>query len=712
VGVGGPSRAADTVPAVRRTGRGGRLAAALAFALCAVSIAAAPAAGSAAKESKAPIPASSGWKRYVVDPGDLVYPKAVFVIGASTGVVNPQGLKGPGGGATTLTAGDLTPDGVGTPALLLDLGANVGGYVEVGVSSSNGTPIRLGYSESAQYMTPRGDTGGPSFSFGASDDPDARTDFIQTTGPVEFRSPGIRGAQRYISIQLDAAGAASIDYVRVRTEHLHPGAAKYSGYFLSNDRLLNQIWYASAYTFAMDSFKDLRPGFASSQTVVTDGAKRDRAIWAGDMGVENLVGNYSLRSAPQILRRSLQAFSCRQYGDGQLAPVTQIAAQCPRNPPPPVASPGQGVESLRLPEYTAVWVYALEEYYMLTGDRQFAHRMMPVARRALAYFVGHLDGGLFRTPSDGVTINWHPNDAAGGIDAYTNASVYRGLIAGSALERRVGRGRRAARAWLEQAGALRTAMLARLWDPQAGAFLLNTDDPSRNHTEDAQVQAVLGGITSPSQSRQALRFIDSRLATTFGVANGEYDDDPFMSRYISPFIESTELRARLSVGDTDGALNLMRRSWGRMLAVGPGTAWESMRLDGLPKSGGISLAHGWAGGPLPALSEYVLGIRPAAPGYRHWIVAPQPGDLRFAQGEAPSPHGPIASRWRRGGGSFKLTVVGPRGTSGVVDVPLVDHRRTIALDGKVVWPRGPRGKRRGDVVRFKKISGQHTFVAR
>jgi alpha-L-rhamnosidase len=143
-----------------------------------------------------------------------------------------------------------------------------------------------------------------------------------------------------------------------------------------------------------------------------------------------------------------------------------------------------------------------------------------------------------------------------------------------------------------------------------------------------------------------------------------------------------------------------------MLARGPGTVWESMQLNGVPKSGGISLAHGWGGGPVPALSGYVLGIRPTAPGYRHWIIAPQPGDLRFAQGQAPTPHGPIASRWRRGGGSFKLTVAAPRGTSGVVELPLPRHTRTIAMDGKVVH-----AKRSGGVARIKPGAGTHTFVA-
>ncbi len=686
------------------------MAAVLAFAIALAASQAGRADASVAGQSKTPIPASSGWKRYVIDPGKFVYPKAAYVVGTSpSNVRGTRGLKAPGGGAMTIDETGLNAAGVGNPAVLLDLGENVGGYVEVGVTSSSGTPIRLGYSESLDHLTPGGDTGGPQFSFGISDDPDSRTDVFQTTEAAQFRSAGIRGAQRYIALQLTGPGTATIDYVRVRTEHLHPGPNGYSGYFLSNDALLNRVWYASAYTFAMDSFRDLRYGF--SRTVVADGAKRDRAIWAGDMNMEDLVGNYSLRAAPGILRASLQAFSCLQYSDGQLQPVTQIAVQCPNTPPPPVASASQlpatalpNNGDLRLPQYTAAWVIALRDYYMLTGDRGFPHRMMPVVRRGLAYFLARLDGGLYRTPSRVLTINWHPFDAAGGIDTYTNASLFRALMAGAELEQRVGSGRGAANVYLHQAATLRAAMLARLWDPRAGAFILNRDEPHTNHSQDAQVEAILGGITTPAQSQEALNFIDAHLMTQFGVANGE-SDDPYMGRYISPFISSTELLARLSVGDANGALSLMRRTWGQMLAWGPGTAWESMQLDGTPKSGGISLAHGWAGGPVPALSGYVLGIRPTAPGYRRWIVAPEPGDLHFAQGKAPTPHGPIASRWRRGGHLFKLTVAAPRGTSGVVELPVPRHAHTVAIDGKVVH-----AKARGGVVRFRKVTGQHTFA--
>ena len=134
---------------------------------------------------------------------------------------NPRGLKAPGGGATTITSTGVNEKGVGSTALVLDLGVNVGGYVEIGVRGSNGTPIRLGYSEFLDYLTPKGDTSGD-FSGGVNDEPEGRTDVFQTATPAQFRSPGIRGAQRYISLQLEGPGSAAIDYVRVRTEHLHP----------------------------------------------------------------------------------------------------------------------------------------------------------------------------------------------------------------------------------------------------------------------------------------------------------------------------------------------------------------------------------------------------------------------------------------------------------------------------------------------------------
>jgi hypothetical protein len=454
-----------------------------------------------------------------------------------------------------------------------------------------------------------------------------------------------------------------------------------------------------------------------------DGAKRDRLVWLGDLVVEGLAGSYALRQGPQVIRDSLQMFSCKQAPDGSLPVSSQADVTCPDDPPAPSSDNGGGGF---LPEYTAWWVVAVHDYDMLTGDDGFARRMLPVARRALRYFTSNVDAnGLYTT--DGFAINWHPFDVARGEDTHTNATIYRALLDMAGLERRLGDGEAAARAYEQQAAALRDAMLAHLWDAGAGAFVVNPSDPNRNHTQDAQVEAVLDGVVTGEQADTAMRFIDDHLRTTYGVRNGEYDDDPYMSNYISPFIGSTELLARLSRHDTAGALDLLRREWGHMVDTDPqSTVWERMSFDGdaagfpypadtgaLPTQspsgrGFTSLAHGWAGGPVPALSGYVLGVRPASPGFARWVVEPQPGDLRFAQGQAPTPRGAIVSRWQRGDAdrSFTLTAGGPDGTSGTVYVPLLGRARTIARDGAVVKPDAVEG----DYARFDGVTGLHTWA--
>jgi hypothetical protein len=689
--------------------------------------------GGAAALSRHPVPQSARWRSYVLDQTDgLVYPKHVYVVGDPSAVDNPTGMEAQGGGVTTIHS-----SGKGQPQLILDLGINTGGYVEVAITKTDGTDVHLGYSEARRFLTPDGDIAAGDPSLGNDDNPGSRNDDITAAG--NWRSPGIRGAERWISVQLQSAGTVSIDYVRVREEHLHPTVADYTGRFLSSDDLLNRIWYSSIYTYTLDSFKDLRPGHTYGNVVVTDGAKRDRMIWLGDLVVENMLGDYALRQAPRVIRDSISAFACEQLPDGEISMASQIDSVCPGKPDPFVYSApelGPATSASGLPEYTLWWVIAVHDYDLFTGDDAFARQMLPVIRKAIAYFEGHLENGLYVTPPG--SINWHPFDAAGGTDAHTNATLDRALLDTADLERRIGAGTKAAAGLTAEAASVRRAMLAQLWDPTAGAFHLNLDDPTGNHSQDAQVEAVLDGVVTGGQAASALRFIDSRLRTTYGVMNGESNTDPYMSNYISPYISSTELLARLAVGDTSGALDLLRREWGHMVNTDPSsTVWEKMSFAGdaatyspdqlgtglipvdAPQAGpgGASLAHGWAGGPVAALSGYILGIRPTAAGFSSWIVAPQLGDLRFAQGQAPSPYGAVVSRWARraGGRRFVLTAGGPRRTTGTVVVPLLGRSRTIARDGRVVWRDGApipgvRAVRAGDYVRFLGVRGIHTYA--
>ena len=89
------------------------MAAVLAFAIALAASQAGRADASVAGQSKTPIPASSGWKRYVIDPGKFVYPKAAYVVGTSpSNVRGTRGLKAPGGGAMTIDETGLNAVGV------------------------------------------------------------------------------------------------------------------------------------------------------------------------------------------------------------------------------------------------------------------------------------------------------------------------------------------------------------------------------------------------------------------------------------------------------------------------------------------------------------------------------------------------------------------------------------------------------------------------
>jgi hypothetical protein len=138
---------------------------------------------------------------------------------------------------------------------------------------------------------------------------------------------------------------------------------------------------------------------------------------------------------------------------------------------------------------------------------------------------------------------------------------------------------------------------------------------------------------------------------------------------ISTFYGYYVLQARAQAGDFEGALNVIRQYWGAMLDLGATSFWEDFDLewvhnasliDEIPQPGqsdlhrergdycykGLrhSLCHGWAAGPTAWLCEHVLGFQVLEAGCRAVRIAPHLGDLEWAEGDFPTPHGPIHVR--------------------------------------------------------------------
>jgi hypothetical protein len=104
-------------------------------------------------------------------------------------------------------------------------------------------------------------------------------------------------------------------------------------------------------------------------------------------------------------------------------------------------------------------------------------------------------------------------------------------------------------------------------------------------------------------------------------------------------------------------------------------------------------------------------------------VQPQPGDLAWAQGQVPTPHGPISVSWSRDArtGTFTMDVRAPRGTSGTVAVP-VSGAASVLVDGAPAWTGSPAaaGARagtggvssQGGYVYLHGVTGSHVIMTR
>jgi alpha-L-rhamnosidase len=359
------------------------------------------------------------------------------------------------------------------------------------------------------------------------------------------------------------------------------------GSFRCSDARLNRIWEVGAYTVHLNL-----------QDYLWDGIKRDRLVWIGDMHPEVSTVN-AVFGATDAVPRSLDLTRDRT----------------------PVTGWMNGISS-----YSMWWVLIHEQWWLHHGDRAYLAQQVPYLRALLAKLAA-LVGRDGRERIDGLRfLDWPNSSNQPGVTAGLQALLVLTLDAGARLARELG----------DPATARRCT---------AAATRARRVVPDPNASKSAAALQVLAG---QRDARQAAR----RLLLP-GGAQG-----------VSTFYGYYVLNALGHAGETIAALDLIRTYWGAMLDRGATTFWEdfdlawlkgSGRIDELPRPGqkdlhgdygaycyeGFrhSLCHGWASGPTAWLSEYVLGVRPLAPGCARVQLAPQLGDLKWAEGSYPTPHG-------------------------------------------------------------------------
>jgi hypothetical protein len=124
------------------------------------------------------------------------------------------------------------------------------------------------------------------------------------------------------------------------------------------------------------------------------------------------------------------------------------------------------------------------------------------------------------------------------------------------------------------------------------------------------------------------------------------------------------------------------------------------------------LSHGWCSAPLVQMSGRVLGVEPASPGFDTIAIRPQPGDLTWAKGSVPTPHGDVAVSWTIAAEKFTLDVTVPAGAQAAITLPADRFKgsapATSGSDGNQATPKiTMNGKEVGPTIQVP--AGQYHF---
>ncbi len=418
------------------------------------------------------------------------------------------------------------------------------------------------------------------------------------------------------------------------------------GSFESADPLLNQAWQVG-----VDS---LRPNMTDAYT---DTPWRERGQWWGDANIAFAI-NSVVYGDTALLRRGLRQVAATAHPDGLLAPI----------------APAHGDTSSLL-DYHLGWIELLYRYWQLTDDQALVAELYPTMQRALAYPQRYANqSGLLDLPLDGgwwetALLDWTAWNSRTGISTALNAQYAAANRWGATLAGMLGDSA-AASVYQARAQLLTDELNAQLYLDQRQGYTASRL-PTRLRRPAPQAQAWALHYGAVPAARQA----------SVGTALADQVEPFWVAGYAVAEISGLYwvLDGLGQTGQASAARTLIHHEYGRLLARGATTWWETFTSDQRIDS---SLSHAWGGAPTWYLSSYLLGAQQQD--RRTWVVAPQPAGLTWARGTIPFNQSNLAVSWQQPVcGSFALTLSAPAETTGTLRIP-VPSGATVQLDGQPI----------------------------
>ncbi|RAL58092.1 hypothetical protein DID88_009809 [Monilinia fructigena] len=329
-------------------------------------------------------------------------------------------------------------------------------------------------------------------------------------------------------------------------------------------------------------------------SVLTDGAKRDRLVWPGDIAISGPSVFVSTNDMITI-KNSLDSLLVLQNSSGAL---------------PYAGIPFTTVLNTWSFTYHLHSLIDIHDYYLFTGDLEYLQQHWGQFKLGMNFSLGFIDETkMANLPKD--NPDWL-RVGMGGHNIEANSILYYTLNLGTKLSK-----------VLNDLAAM-ASWSAKLYRDNDSLPLTTL------HPQDGNAWAIFSGLVdSPSRALQVSDSLAARW-NQYGAPAPECGGN-----VVSPFVSVFEIQAHYLAGRADRAVKMIKFMWGDFMLDDPrmtnSTFIEGYSTDGTlhyapyANDPRVSHAHGWSTGPTSALTFHGAGLMVTSGAGKTWSVAPNLG---------------------------------------------------------------------------------------
>jgi hypothetical protein len=434
-----------------------------------------------------------------------------------------------------------------------------------------------------------------------------------------FDSNGFRYA--YILIH-GVQGTVTLQHFAVQ-ERLYPWEA--GATFACNDEELNRIFQAGIRTVQLNS-----------HDAFLDCPTREQRAWVGDGVVHQMVHlatNQDWRLAWWYL-----SLGNSPRSDGML--------------PMSVVGDIEASSGFTIPDWALNWIHGVYNLYRFSGDHEAVKALMPTVERILRWYAPYQTAdGVLKDVVEWNLVDWSSvlvNDTSSILTALWARGLHEFAEMAGWLEER------SSQRWAAQLHDKARAGFEVFWDEARGSYIDHIVDgePRPEMSQLAGALAIVSGLAPQARWGRIVETITdpaTLVVRSWTGGEGDYAMEKMQKQFqgiyeidwdaereivlAEPFMSYTVHDAVALAGKADRLPDLYRR-WSEFLVNGYDTIGECW--------GWGTHVHGWSCTPTRDVIFYTLGVTPAEPGYTTARIAPRLGQLTWAKGSVPTPHGLIS----------------------------------------------------------------------